>query len=90
METTTKRVKRQVIEINDVNDLRKLLKKAMEHKGYSKYKVYRALDILPMTLKNILNESDKGFNVNFLIGIMKILDIKFVIEVEQDNILDKS
>jgi len=87
---TPKRVKRQVVEINNVNDLRNLLNKAMEHKGYTQYAVYRKLNMLPMTLRNILKESDTGFNVSSLIEIMKILDIKFVVETEHESVLDKS
>jgi hypothetical protein len=88
MENTT-RIKRQVVDVKDVNDLRKLLNKGIEHKKLSHYKVYRQLDMLPMTLRSVLKESDSGFNVSWLLKLMKILDIKFVIETERANILDE-
>lgn len=83
------RVKRKVVKLTSVNHLREIINDRIKEKGLSKYRTANDLNIQAMTFRNITQISDSGFNVEFLVKLMKYLDIKICIDTEIENVLDE-
>lgn len=83
------RTKRKVVQLNSVNHLREIITNRIAEKKVTKYRAACDMNIQHLTFRNITKESDSGFNVEFLIKIMKYLDIKLCIDNDVENVLDE-